>query len=115
MPPIRYYIKELRRFYTLDKAETVLYNFREFICKCLSCRRIIGDKPENIIRYNEERDLADLHYMYVRHQEKKSINSSSFNEVLEDLKMIKETYGDSKILEIDHIKRWYNAFVSQSS
>ena len=38
-PLVRYYIKELRRFYTLDTAEDILTRFPELICDCVACRK----------------------------------------------------------------------------
>ena len=107
-PPIRYYISELRRFYTLDKAEEILQAFPDFICSCPPCRRVIGGVAKNVIEYSNEEGLADLHYMYVRHKEKESINDSTLQDVLDDLKMIMDTYSGEQLLKIEHIIEWHN-------
>jgi hypothetical protein len=93
-PPVRYYIKDLHTFLTLDRSLELLRAKPELICDCPICKKVIGNDPENVTNYAGEDDLADLHYLYVRAKEKDFINSRNIEDAIEDLDFTLKLYND---------------------
>lgn len=93
-PPVRYYLKDLHTFITLDRALELLRARPELICDCPICKKVIGADPENIINYTGQDDLADLHYLYVRAKEKDFINAATLDVAIGDLDFTLELYND---------------------
>jgi hypothetical protein len=86
--PIRYYLKDLHSFLTLENALIVLRKRPDLICSCSVCQRVMRDNPENVTRFEKEETLAEMHFLYNRYQERKMISKSSFQDILEHLDWI---------------------------
>lgn len=85
--PIRYYIRDLHRFFSLDDAIRVLYKRDDLLCDCLVCRQIVKGNPENIARFQTEKEeLAEIHFLYNRYQEKQEIGKATIKDLRDYLK-----------------------------
>ena len=83
--PVRYYLKDLHSFLTLENALILLRKRPDLICSCSVCQRVMRDNPENVTRFENEEALAEMHFLYNRYQERKMIANSSLPDVIEHL------------------------------
>jgi hypothetical protein len=83
--PVRYYILQLHRFLTLPDALIVLRKRPDLLCQCPICTRVLGGDPERVTQFNEEEELAEMHFLYNRDQERKMIAAATLAEAVEDL------------------------------
>ncbi len=88
--PVRYYLKDLHSFLTLENALIVLRKRPDLICSCPVCQRVMRDNPENVTRFQNEETLAEMHFLYNRYQERKMIANSTLPDVIEHLEWILE-------------------------
>lgn len=110
--PIRYYIFELHKFLTLDSALIVLRERSELICDCLICKRILAGNPERVTLFQTEEALAEMHFLYNRHEERKMVANSDLAESLKHLEWIIDLTED-----IDKITKQYrigNEYIEKS-
>lgn len=123
--PIRYYIPQLHQFQIIDNALHILRERPDLICNCPVCQRLIQSDPENITRFHEEEELAELHFLYNRNEEKKMIsklNKADIGKYLNyiatlntDIEKITRKYKvNSKfetrsIISANYINEWKNA------
>ena len=105
-PPVRFYIKELHAFLTLEKALDVLKNYDELICNCQACKRVIAGNYHNVTNYFNQEGMADIHFMLARHSEKNQIGNSSLEELIDDLKTMYKTYGAMKDVDLSFLNIW---------
>lgn len=83
--PVRYYILQLHRFLTLEDALVVLRNRTDLLCTCPICRRVIGNNPERVTRFSQEEELAEMHFLFNRYQERQMIAASSLEQAIDSL------------------------------
>lgn len=107
--PERYYIPQFKGFRSLSQTDLILHQHTELICGCEICTEIMGDNPDNFLRFGDEPDLLRRHFMAVRRQEANAMESMDIEEEIEILRETYQTYNGS-------IQRLPNpdAFVSQS-
>lgn len=125
-PPVRYYVKDLHCFLTLEKAVALLRDRPDLMCSCQACNRVTGGNPENITRYSDQEELAEIHFLINRNQEKTLIFSNSRKELVDYLDFTLDLYGDlnkvtlekpskdgsvieEPVLDPSFIKVWKNA------
>ena len=68
--------------------------------------RVIGNRPNQVANYNDEKDLANIHSLHARFEEKEQINTTSLEDTVTDLETIYDTYSGDDALKIEHIKKW---------
>lgn len=123
--PIRYYIYELHRFFTLDDALKILRKRPDLICECPVCTRVLAGDPERVTNYQNEETLAEMHFLYNRYQERDLISNSNIRDSIEHLEWIIEinmdideitkTYvtgasvGEKPIVDTEYIEAWKTA------
>lgn len=100
--PIRYYIRELHSFLTLENALVILRKRRDLICDCPICKRVMGDDPEKVTRYEGEEALAEMHFLWNRNEERNMISSSNLEDIISHLDWILSLNDD-----INEITRLY--------
>lgn len=115
--PVRYYISGVHQFLTLEKALPVLRKRNDLICDCPICQRVIQGNPENVFNFNKEENLAIMHFLYRRYEEKQMASKQDLDGVIsyleflyainEDLNQI--TDKDKSIMSVDSLKNWKNA------
>ncbi len=119
--PVRYYLAELHQFLTLEKALVVLRKRPDLICECPICRRILQNDPENVMKFEGEENLAIMHFLYKRNEEKAMIGrlvpkdlidylefSSSINNDLDSLKA-KVGAKDKQVIDTGCLQNWSKA------
>ena len=112
-PLVRYYIKDLKCFFTLDRALVILRKFPELICNCHSCRRVMQGDPENIIKFENEEALSNFHFLECRFNEKKYVSNKSLNEIVLEMEKVSEKYQSIEDLGADismgYMRIWIDA------
>lgn len=121
--PVRYYIRDLHDFFTLETSLLLLREIDSLICNCQVCQRIIRGKAENIAGFQNEEALAEMHFLFNRWEEKQQIARSTPKELAEyletvytlykdEVKQITKTYkmpwGEKErpVADLDNIKNW---------
>lgn len=126
--PIRYYILELHRFLTLENALRVLRARPDLLCSCPACRRVVGDDPENVTKYESEEALSEIHFLYNRNLERQMIGESTPAEIVEHLEWtislnhdidtitrkyrVGSGYEERAITDTKYMQNWRAAFES---
>ncbi len=128
--PVRYYIYELHRFFTLDDALKILRERTDLVCECPVCRRVLQGDPENVTMYQNEETLAEMHFLYNRYQERSLISSNNLQnsiehlnwiiDINEDINSITKEYKsglstwEKSIVDTEYIQDWKVAIESAS-
>lgn len=130
--PVRYYIRDLHDFFTLEASLLLLREIDSLICNCQVCQRIVRGKAENIIGFQNEEALAEMHFLYNRWEEKLQIAGSTPKELADyletmytlykdEVKQITKTYkmpwGEEErpIADLDNIKNWARALKDKAT
>lgn len=92
--PVRYYILQLHRFLTLEDALVVLRKRSDLLCTCPICRRVIGNDPERVTQFSQEEELAEMHFLFNRYQERQMIGSSTLEQAIDNLEWSLALAGD---------------------
>jgi hypothetical protein len=90
--PVRYYIRKLHEFFTLDSASEILKKENSLFCDCEVCKRVVRRKAENIANFQQEEALAEFHFLYNRYEEKLEVSGSSPAELVGLLSFTRSTY-----------------------
>jgi len=127
-PPIRYYLKDLHHFLTLPDALLVLRKRPDLICTCPICMRIVRGDAENVIRFENEEALAEMHFLFNRDIEKRDVAKKSIRDLLNYLTIsemlyndigelkkevkINEKYQERSIIDPQYLNRWITAITN---
>lgn len=97
--PVRYYIRQLHRFYPLDSAVRMTTAFPELLCECPACQRVVKRQPARIAEYAREPWLAEIHFLYNRFLEKDYVAQHSLQEIIDELEAYQTLYEEvNKVL-----------------
>lgn len=124
--PVRYYIRELHDFFTLESSLLLLREIDSLICNCQVCKRIVRGKADNITGFRNEEALAEMHFLYNRWEEKQQIAKATLTDLVDylntvydlyegDVKRITKTYKmpwgeeEKPVAAVDYIKNWARA------
>jgi len=124
--PIRYYIPELHQFLTIKNSLQILRIRKDLLCNCPICQRLVQSDPENITRFEDEEELAELHFLYNRRKEKSTISRLNGKDIIKyldyiynlnsDISTITKPYKisdgfqDRPIINPEYVKNWQLAF-----
>lgn len=126
--PVRYYIPLLHQFVTIENALTILRVRPDLVCDCPVCKRIIRGNIENITRFLQEEELAEIHFLLNREKEKKLVSGfENLKTVVEYLiylldlnkgieaitrkyKISETKYEDRPIVTLAAMNAWKSAF-----
>jgi hypothetical protein len=72
--PVRYYVRDLHRFLTLENAALVLRERPDLMCSCQVCKRIMGGDPDRVLLYREQEELAEMHFLINRDIERADVS-----------------------------------------
>ena len=127
---IRYYIKGLHDFFTINNAIDILGHYNDLMCQCLICKRLVKNNPNNIAYFSNEEAQAEMHFLFNRYQEKEEIASHNIENLAELLEFTSNTYkkinklvrivgeGEKQIADISYLNFWQQALketLTQSS
>jgi hypothetical protein len=73
--PIRYYVPKLHQFLTIDNALLILRERPDLLCDCPICQRIVQSNIENITRFKDEEEFAEIHFLYNRNLERELVKT----------------------------------------
>ncbi len=76
-PAERYYIPKFHEFRSLGQTDLIIHRHPELICDCAVCKRHMGGKPDNIVRYMDNPELLQEHFLTVRRAEADALGASS--------------------------------------
>lgn len=122
---VRYYIPDIHQFHTIENALIILRKRPDLICSCPVCRRVVQGNPENIARFEKEEELAELHFLINRYNERKMIASWTASDTIKYLRYLitvnadienitkryKKGYGyeEQSLVNGDYVMEWLNA------
>ncbi len=126
--PIRYYITDLHQFVTIENAVEILRVRDDLICSCPICQRLIQGVPENVVNFQDEENLAIMHFLYNRNEEKKLVASLDTKGIISYLEYLgtvnnslntltkKVVTGDKSkeksIIDVSSLENWKQAIVN---